>query len=172
MKTPIVIRTLTLALVATVAVHAAEGEVVVNPVKRQEVLSMSKALLATPSPAVATKDPFHSEEYAASIAGGSGEGGPATTGPTDSAPVKVTPVGPRSPRELLQAIATSTSLRPSGFFVMGSQPTLVFGQKRVKAGGLLTINFEGTEYPLEIVSIVPPNFTLRLNREEFTRPIK
>jgi len=49
---------------------------------------------------------------------------------------------------------------------------LVFGQKRVKAGGLLTITFEGNEYTLEIVSIAPPNFTLRLNREEFTRPIK
>jgi hypothetical protein len=48
----------------------------------------------------------------------------------------------------------------------------VFGQKRVKAGGFLTITFEGNEYTLEIASIERPNFTLRLNREEFTRPIK
>ena len=171
MKTLIGNLILILALVAAGAAPAAEGEAVVNPTKRQEVLSLAKTLLATPSPAVVGKDPFHSEEYAASIAGGAGGGGLPTTS-TDTTPTKVTPVGPRSPRELLQAIATSPSLKPSGFFVLGAQPTLVFGQKRVKAGGLLTITFEGTEYPLEIVSIVPPHFTLRLNREEFTRPIK
>jgi len=72
--------------------------------------------------------------------------------------------------ELLQAIATS--LKPSGYIVLGGQPSISFGQKRVKAGGVLTITFEGNQYTLEIVSIDRTNFTLRLNREEFTRTIK
>jgi hypothetical protein len=70
----------------------------------------------------------------------------------------------------LQAIGAS--LKPSGSVTLGGEPTLIFGEKRVKAGGFLTITFEGSEYTLEIVSIDRPNFTLRLNREEFTRPIK
>jgi hypothetical protein len=32
-------------------------------------------------------------------------------------------------------------------------PSISFGQKRVKAGGVLTITFEGNQYTLEIVSI-------------------
>lgn len=166
MKTLIGNCMLVVALVATGATHAAEGEAVVNPTKRQEVLNLAKTLLSTPSAAVVGRDPFHSEEYAASMAG---TGGPTTT---ETVPDKVPVVGPRTPRDLLQAIATSASLKPSGVFDIGGQHTLFFGQKRVKAGGILNITFEGVEYPLEIVSIVPPNFTLRLNREEFTRPIK
>ncbi len=36
----------------------------------------------------------------------------------------------------------------------------------------MTLTVERVEYTLEIVSVTPPNFTLRLNREQFTRPIK
>ena len=86
-------------------------------------------------------------------------------------PVPVAPVvAPKTDRDILQAIAAS--LKPTGNFVLSGQPTLVFGQKRVKAGGLVTITFEGTEYTLEITAIERTSFTLRLNREEFTRPIK
>ena len=76
----------------------------------------------------------------------------------------------RSERQILQAIATS--LKPTGNFIVSGEHTLIFGQKRVKAGGFLTITFEGTEYTLEITAIERTSFTLRLNREEFTRPIK
>ena len=37
---------------------------------------------------------------------------------------------------------------------------------------LSAITFEGNQYTLEITSIDRTNFTLRLNREEFTRTIK
>ncbi len=153
-------------------IFAAEGEAVVAPQKRQEVLDQAKAILAPKNPAPIGKDPFHSEAYAASIAGAArgSEGPPTPSG--DSAATRSAPTGPRNARDLLQAIATSPSLKPSGFFVLSGEPTLIFGQKRVKAGGFLTITFEGAEYTLEIVSITTPNFTLRLNREEFTRPIK
>jgi hypothetical protein len=165
-------RLLILALVAVGAAQAAD-ETVISPTKRQDVLGLAKGLLANATPAAMTKDPFHSGAYDDAMAGGAAgnQGGQTTTTTTTTLP-EVPKVGPRSPRELLQAIATSASLKPSAVFALKDGPMLVFGQKRVKAGGTLTITFEGTEYTLEIVSISPPNFTLRLNREEFTRPIK
>ena len=151
--------------------RAAESDAagsVASPGKRQDDIDLAKKLLASREMPVVTNDPFNPEGFAelvasmgrpaGSIAGTSGEAAPAQ------------PSGPRNDRELLESIGAG--LKPSGFFILGGQPTLVFGQKRVKAGGSLTINFEGTEYSLEITSIAPPNFTLRLNREEFTRTIK
>jgi hypothetical protein len=78
--------------------------------------------------------------------------------------------GPRSDHDILAGIASG--LTPTGIFVLDGQRTLVFGQKRVKAGTTLTINFEGGEYIVEVTAIDHTSFTLRLNREEFTRPIK
>jgi hypothetical protein len=135
-----------------------------NPTKRIEGLAQAKALLTTKEAAVSVKDPFHSEAFGEALGAAGSKGG---TTPTTT---QAAPAGPRSNRDLLQAIAAG--LKPSGFFVLSGEPTLVFGQKRVKAGGVLTIHFEGADYTLEIVSIERPNFTLRLNREEFTRPIK
>ena len=164
MKKLIGCRRLMLAALGVVGTaFAAEEEMVISPAKRQEILDHAKSLLAAKNPAAVGKDPFRSETPV--------EAQPVSTGEVTPAKA-VVQAGPRSAHDLLQAIATSPSLKPSGFFVLSGQPTLVFSQKRVKAGGTLTITFEGTEYALEIVAITPPNFTLRLNREEFTRPIK
>ena len=128
------------------------AETVLAPAKRLDTISQAKSLLAEKATAFSGKNPFNPE-------GVKIEG----TGP-------VVTTQPDAPRNLIQVIGES--LKPSGYFVINGEPTLVFGQKRVKAGGLLTITFEGSEYTVEIVSIDRPNFTLRLNREEFTRPIK
>jgi hypothetical protein len=156
------VRTFVLSAGLMVTAHAAEE--VSNPTKRIDALAQAKALLGAKDTSVAAKDPFHSEAFVEALSLASGRGAP-----TDAGPVRPAQ-GPRSNRDLLQAIASS--LKPSGFFVLSGEPTLVFGQKRVKAGGTLSIRFEDTDYTLEIVSIERPNFTLRLNREEFTRPIK
>lgn len=154
-----------LALLASLVVAVRAADDVSNPTKRIDTLAQAKSLLSAKDAAVVSpKDPFHSEAYSEALGAASGRGVA-----TDSGPVRPTQ-GPRSNRDLLQSIAAS--LKPSGFFVLGGEPTLVFGQKRVKAGGTLSIRFEDTDYTLEIVSIERPNFTLRLNREEFTRPIK
>lgn len=155
---PVLIRLRVLAVLAalTAFVSHASANTVSNPAKRAETLEKAKDLLTEKTPVLSTKNPFNPEGF--------GEN------QEDVGPVAQVIPGPRSNRELLQEIGSS--LKPSGFFVIGGEPTLVFGQKRVKAGGLLTITFEGNEYTLEIVSIDRPNFTLRLNREEFTRPIK
>lgn len=150
----------------TLVASAAE-ESVASPAKRADAIAQAKALLAAKDKAPEVKDPFHSIAYNEAFAAASGRNLPAAT--VDSAAARPA-VGPRTDRDLLQAIAAN--LQPSGFFVIGGEPTLVFGQKRVKAGGSISIRFEDADYTLEIVSIDRPNFTLRLNREEFTRPIK
>lgn len=158
---------LLLALCAPLA-HAAD-DAVATPQKRTEVIAQAKALLAAKDKLPEIKDPFHSVAYNEALAAGSGRTVAAPSGQTE--PVAPRPTsGPRTDRDILQAIAAN--LKPSGFFVLGGEPTLVFGQKRVKAGGTISIRFEDTDYTLEVASIDRPNFTLRLNREEFTRPIK
>jgi hypothetical protein len=146
--------------------RAAEGEVL-SPTVRQQALDNAKKLLAPREISAPAADPFHSEAYN-ELVGMVGKTPSTSTGGGATGPA--TPTGPRTGRDQLQAIAAG--LKPSGYIVLGGQPTLLFGQKRVKAGGSVTITFEGTEYTVEITSIVSPNFTLRLNREEFTRPIK
>ena len=154
-----------LGLVASTA-GLAQIEPIVAPARRAQGLDTARQLLAPATPAPAAANPFYSAAFDELVTGVSAS---ATTGSGES----VTPAAPASPapaRNLLQAIAAS--LKPGGYIVMGGVPSLSFGQKRVKAGGLLTITFEGTEYTLEVTAIDRTNFTLRLNREEFTRPIK
>jgi hypothetical protein len=158
-----------LARAADPAAPAAGAPNVLSPAKRQEVVDQAAKLLAAREVAPVTSDPFHPAGFEELMAeSGRPAGSPTGTTPRDGAPAQ--PTGPRNERDLLQAIGTG--LKPSGFYTLSGQPTLVFGQKRVKAGGSLTITFEGTEYTLVVTTIAPPNFTLRLNREEFTRTIK
>lgn len=162
------------ALLLLVATAAAAGNTVLSPAKRQEALERGKALVAPRDIVAIAVNPFNPPAFAEAVAGmgraPTGSTTPAANDGGGEATVTRVPTGPRTDRELLQAIATG--LKPSGFFTLGGQPTLVFGQKRVKAGGNVTINFEGADYTVEISAITPPNFTLRLNREEFTRTIK
>lgn len=149
----------------------AAADEVANPAKRQASIAAAEQLLATKDVGLppGTINPFHPEAFAEAV-GGSGRAGVANPGSEGTGSPVARPSGPRTERDVLAAIAAG--LKPSGYFVLGGQPTLVFGQKRVKAGSPLTINFEGTEYTLEITAITRTNFTLRLNREEYTRPIK
>lgn len=142
------------------------NEAVLPPAKRIETLTVAKTLLNGQAAPDAAKDPFSTANFEETLATNAGR----TVGPLESSVATPAPTGnARTDRDVLRAIAAS--LKPN-LMVMGGQPNLIFGQKRVKAGGSLTITYEGTEYVLEIVSIERPNFTLRLNREEFTRPIK
>ena len=145
---------------------ARADEKVESTAKRAEAIDQGKALLATKDKAPEVKDPFHSIAYDEILAVNAGRGS-AAAGESNAAR---SASSPRGGRDLLQAIAAN--LQPSGFFVLSGEPTLVFGQKRVKAGGTISIRFEDADYTLQIVSIERPNFTLRLNNEEFTRPIK
>lgn len=168
--------TATLALLAAAA-FAADVAPVVAPNKRTESLAAAEKLLAPREAAAPTGlvDPFHSEAFAdAAAASGTAEVGnptvPAGGSVGSGAAGTARPGAPRGTRDLLQAIGDA--LRPSGYIVMGGSASLSFGQKRVKPGDTLTITFEGVEYTLEVTAIDRTNFTLRLNNEEYTRPIK
>lgn len=80
--------------------------------------------------------------------------------------------GPKvsSDRETLEEIATK--FPPTGTVFKGSEPLLIFGNKTVKIGTHFTVPLNGQNYDLELVNIDRTTFTLRLNREEITRPIK
>lgn len=160
------VSSLALILAAAGGLSGAEGDTVMSPAKRQDALDKSKKLLAPREINPVNIDPFHPEAFAEMVAGLGRVAGAVVPAPSDNAK----PAGPRTDRDLLQAIALN--LKPSGYIVLGGQPSLSFGQKRVKPGGFLTITFEGNEYTLEISAIDRTNFTLRLNREEFTRTIK
>jgi hypothetical protein len=73
-------------------------------------------------------------------------------------------------REILTALAAKVV--PKGTFGLGSNSLLSFGKKNLRRGDRLTVNYEGQDYTLELVSFDTINFTLRLNKEEITRPIK
>ena len=137
---------------------------VLSPTKRAGSLEAAKALLAgTVYPANPNqKDPFHPADF------GLIAQPPTVPGLPGETPVP-TPT-PQPANDLLRRLAAG--LKPSGHFVIGGEPTLVFGQKRVKAGSTMTINFEGSAYTVEITAVTNTTFTLRLNREEYTRPIK
>ncbi|MBX3736778.1 MAG: hypothetical protein KF715_08825 [Candidatus Didemnitutus sp.] len=161
-----------LPLLAALAL-AADVPPVVAPTARTAGLGNAKQLLAAKDGSTPTNlpDPFHSEafiEFAATVgtAAVGNAGASALVAPGGAA----RPGAPRNARDLLASIGDA--LRPSGYIVMGGQPSLSFGQKRVKPGGTLTITFEGAEYTVEVTAIDRANFTLRLNNEEYTRPIK
>lgn len=77
---------------------------------------------------------------------------------------------PATDREFLDVIAAKIS--PSGILILGDEPLLIFGQKRLRVGDRLTVSYDGQDYDLELTAIDRSTFTLRLNRDEITRPIK
>lgn len=81
-----------------------------------------------------------------------------------------TPLRPVGDRNVLATIADKLS--PSGTAIIGGDPILLFGSRRLKIGDRITVTYEGADYQLEITAITRTTFTLRLNREEITRPIK
>lgn len=83
-----------------------------------------------------------------------------------------TPVGKAAlgDREVLMSL--SREVTPSGTMKLGDTQILLFGQKKLKVGDSVSIVFQGVPYEIQISGIERTSYTLRLNREEITRPIK
>ena len=75
-----------------------------------------------------------------------------------------------SDRELLEQIATK--IPPTGTIFINGEARLMFAKRTVRIGDHFTVTFNNQDYDLELVNIDRTTFTLRLNREEITRPIK
>jgi hypothetical protein len=132
---------------------------VVPPLKRMETLDLARKLLTTSSihldaETVAGKNPFNPQAAA-------------LVEQPAAAPAAVVMT---ADRDLLVMLAPSIS--PSGAVRLGDTSILLFGQKKFKVGDVLPIVFQGVTYELVIAAIEQTNFTLRLNKEEITRPIK
>ncbi|MBL9208524.1 MAG: hypothetical protein JNN01_25805 [Opitutaceae bacterium] len=75
-----------------------------------------------------------------------------------------------SPRELLAAIAGE--IRPTGVAVVGGDSILLVGSRKLRVGDPITATYGGKPFTVTITAIDRTSFTLRLNGEEYTRPIK
>lgn len=154
---------LVLAAAASLVVARADEDGVLSPSKRQEALDKGKQLLATKEITAPEADPFYYAEL-----GAKNEKAPPSEITKPAAGIKKSS-GPLTGRAKLQSVAMG--LKPT-FFMRGGEPTLLIGAKKISTGGIMTVTVEGVKYNLEIVSISPPNFTLLLNHEQFTRPLK
>jgi hypothetical protein len=77
---------------------------------------------------------------------------------------------PTTPRELLAAIAAE--IKPTGVAVLGSESILLIGSRKLRVGDPIAATFDGKPFTVTVTGITRTSFTLRLNGEEFTRPIK
>lgn len=68
--------------------------------------------------------------------------------------------------------SVANAIQPSGVVLLGGQPTLLIRGRRVRVGDSLSATFEGRSYTVTITAITRDSFTLRMNGEELTRPIK
>ncbi|HEY9155800.1 MAG TPA: hypothetical protein VIM69_11760 [Opitutaceae bacterium] len=77
---------------------------------------------------------------------------------------------PSTDAEFLQILAAK--LNPTGVLMLGDQALLLFGEKKVKVGETIKIPFDKDSVDVELVDLSGTSFTLRLNNEQLTRPIK
>ncbi|MBC7369532.1 MAG: hypothetical protein H7343_22415 [Undibacterium sp.] len=75
-------------------------------------------------------------------------------------------------REQLAAIAARIPVKATIFVGISKEPNLVIGNKFYKIGSKFTVAYSGIDYALELTAIDSTTFTLRLNGEAITRPIK
>ncbi len=75
-----------------------------------------------------------------------------------------------SDRDLVIAIANQ--IRPTGMMNLGGDPILLIGSRKIRVGESLSASYEGNPVVVTVTAIDRTSFTLRLNSEEFTRPIK
>ena len=63
-------------------------------------------------------------------------------------------------------------LNPTGVLVMGGEPLLTFGEKKMKVGDVLDIAFDNGTYQVELVAVTRSTFSIRYNQHVATRSIK
>lgn len=80
--------------------------------------------------------------------------------------------GPRvaSDRDLLIAIAAQ--IKPTGTMSLGGEAILLVGSHKIRVGETISASYEEKPIAVTVTAIDRNSFSLRLNGEEFTRPIK
>lgn len=133
---------------------------IATPQKRTASLDLARSLLTTQPLALGVAEVERKNPFNPSVASTQ----PAVATQDSPAPVVV------ADRERLSQLASQ--LIPTGSVQLGETAYLLFGQKKFKVGDVLPIGFQGATYELVITAIERTSFSLRLNNEEITRPIK
>jgi hypothetical protein len=151
--------TLACLLALNVGAWSLHGGEVSNLAKRQETLNLAAQLLAPRANPAAQlpEDLTNPFDPGAKVTKNSG------AAKTARAPTS-------SDREVLEKIAAS--IKASGVMMMRGQPILLAREKKYTVGENIKVNIEGFDYVVVVTAIEPASFSLRLNREEVTRPIK
>lgn len=71
--------------------------------------------------------------------------------------------------DLLKAIANRISAR--GTAILGNDRFLLLGQKRLKVGESIIINFDGQDYEVSLVEITNTTFTIKRDELSYTRAV-
>lgn len=150
MKSPFII--LTLAVAVPAGLH---GQAISTPKQREALIASARALMANrdakgEAPSI---NPFL--ERAA----------PAPP-PTPEAPVIVKPLGAVTV-EMLKGAALQ--IPATGTLSLGGKTLLLLGQKKLKVGDTIKINFEGRDLDLVLSSITSTSFTVTHGGLSYTR---
>jgi hypothetical protein len=140
------------------------------PTKRQTSVENALRLTRPPTPGTLPADlphPFNPEGFdgPTTPAGGSRPAGGATSS-APSGPVQ--PAGPTTDREIIETLAAR--LPTASFVRLGGKSFLLMERNRFEVGTTFTVEYNGQEYPLELIAINTTNFTVKYRNEEFTRP--
>ena len=71
-----------------------------------------------------------------------------------------------------QLVAIASRIMPKGTIFIGNEAMLSIGNQFIKIGAKFTVSYLDVDYILELTAIDRTTFTLRLNGEQITRPIK
>jgi hypothetical protein len=149
--------------------------------KRRPTVELAQRLATAPAPVALAPDvvlPFNPvafgqpdpEEQRAIEQAAANQAAAAAAPASSGAGAQARPGAGATDREQLAAIASK--ILPRGSVFVGKVPSLIIGSKFVKIGAKFTVTYSGVDYVLELTAIDSTTFTLRLNGEEITRPIK
>lgn len=143
-------------IILLIAVSSLSAQDVASPQKRMASLDLARTLLTTrvldqTGEVLDQKNPFNPIRTVRREA-------------TDVAVIK------NSDRDIL--VMAAAQINPSGTAQLGNTAILLFGQKKLKVGDTIPFVFQGIAYELVVSVIDRTFFSLRLNDEEITRPIK
>jgi|GEM_PF-995301 hypothetical protein len=71
--------------------------------------------------------------------------------------------------DLLAALAAR--IPSTGTVILGGEPILLLGQKRLKVGDTYAISFEGRTYEVSIAAVTSTSFTVKRGENIHTRPV-
>jgi hypothetical protein len=82
------------------------------------------------------------------------------------------PAVPPPPDDRLVLREVAAQIRPSGVMQFRDRTMLLFGERRISSGDMLSVAYRGTQYQIQIISVENNAFTMRLNEEVITKRIQ